>query len=354
MQTKPNRITDVKHQKMINRSACGFWLFVLASLSMANLYAEGFRNPPPGTFDLGRAGGRIAQVDDSSAVQQNPANLVDVTNREFQLTPSVVYIGVDYHAQSGESASTRDPLKLLPNLFFSLPSKNDKAAFGIGITIPYGLSMEWKKNTSAFADPATWRYNATYFAALTTININPTFSFRLSDSISFGAGFDLTWSELEFKQFAPPPFPDGLELKAKGDGYGYGGNFGITWQITDKQRLAFTYRSPMDVSYDGHYTVSSLARGDFGSQIKFPTIISVGYGLQINDAIRLESDVEWLQFSRFKNLPANLNGLADINTPENWRDTFTAGFGGDWKFSDHWVLRGGYQFYQSPVPDSTF
>jgi len=47
------------------------WIFALTFLSAAMLNAEGFRNPPPGTFDLGRAGGRIAQVDDSSAVQQN-------------------------------------------------------------------------------------------------------------------------------------------------------------------------------------------------------------------------------------------------------------------------------------------
>ncbi len=45
---------------------------------------------------------------------------------------------------------------------------------------------------------------------------------------------------------------------------------------------------------------------------------------------------------------------AAANNAENWRDTFTVGIGGDWKFADHWVARAGYQFYQSPVPDSTF
>ena len=28
--------------------------------------------------------------------------------------------------------------------------------------------------------------------------------------------------------------------------------------------------------------------------------------------------------------------------------------GGDWRFATNWVLRAGYQFYQTPVPDSTF
>jgi long-chain fatty acid transport protein len=66
-----------------------------------------------------------------------------------------------------------------------------------------------------------------------------------------------------------------------------------------------------------------------------------------------------VQFSQFKNLgitAGNLPAVGNItqNIAENWHDTFTAGFGGDWQFADHWVVRAGYQFFESPVPDSTF
>ena len=43
----------------------------------------------------------------------------------------------------------------------------------------------------------------------------------------------------------------------------------------------------------------------FSSKIRFPSIVSVGYGIQISDSFRLESDVEWIQFSRFKSLNIN-------------------------------------------------
>src|SRR5256885_16759197 len=56
--------------------------------------AEGFKNPPAGAFNLGRAGGRIAQIDDSSSVAQNPANLMDLEAPEFLFAPSAVYIHV--------------------------------------------------------------------------------------------------------------------------------------------------------------------------------------------------------------------------------------------------------------------
>ena len=359
MKKQPNQVkqngNSIKCAKRI------LWIVALTFLPMAMLNAEGFRNPPPGTFDLGRAGGRIAQVDDSSAVQQNPANLVDLTNVEAQLTPTIVYISSSFTSPSGQSASTKSPWKLLPNFFASMPLKNDRFAVGLGITVPYGLANEWNQNSSAFAQPTgAFTYTAPYFSQLITINFNPTISMKLGDKLQVGAGLDVMWSQLEFKQLLSPFVPN-LEAQAEGTGVGAGGNLGVTWNVTDRQRLAVTYRSPITINYSGTTAFNNsggVPSTSFGSQIKFPTIVSVGYGIQVNDAIRLESDMEWIQFSRFQNLPVNIgaNALAvpSQNVPENWRDTFTAGFGGDWKFSDNWVLRGGYQFYQSPVPDSTF
>src|SRR6266700_127116 len=90
-------------------------LLSVVSFSSTPVFGEGFRNPPPGTFDLGRAGGRIAQVDDSSAVQHNPANLVDLPGADFQFTPSIVYIRADYTSTTGQTGKTEDPWKFLPN-----------------------------------------------------------------------------------------------------------------------------------------------------------------------------------------------------------------------------------------------
>jgi len=317
--------------------------------------SEGLRNPPPGAFNLGRAGGRIAQVDDSSAVTQNPANLMDVKEREFQFTPSIVYMSVDFDSPSG-SAHTIHPWKPLPNIFASFPLKQDKFTAGVGITVPYGLATEWETSLSS-----PLRYSAPHISGLKTINLNPSVAARLCDRLSVGVGLDVMWSEVLFKQFLSPAFPD-FEAKAKGDGVGYGGNLGVTWEVTDRQRLAVTYRSPLTVDYDGHFDLTGIPGGgasstDFKSQIKFPTIVAAGYGLQLSETVRVETDFEWLQFSRFNNLPINVGGnpfVPSMNLAQNWRDTFTAGIGGDWRFAAGWVLRAGYQFYETPVPSSTF
>jgi long-chain fatty acid transport protein len=68
-------------------------------------------------------------------------------------------------------------------------------------------------------------------------------------------------------------------------------------------------------------------------------------------------DGEWVQFSTFQSLPLDVQapppGLPS-SVPENWKDTFTLGIGGDWKFATNWVARASYRYYESPVPDSTF
>jgi long-chain fatty acid transport protein len=350
-----------------NRRAVFILIPVLACLSPAQINAEGYRISPPGAFNLGRAGGRIAQVDDSSAVQQNPANLTGLTNAEIQLTPGIIYFSAHFDSSTapGQTADTKDPWNFIPNLFASMPLDDGKIALGLGVSTPYGLGVHWNPNSSAFA-PGTGvlTYTSPYDVKLQTININPSAAMKFfDDKLRVGVGLDVMWSELTFKEFYPwfllaPGSPDG-HVKLDGDGFGVGGNLGITWQITDHQRVAVTYRSPVHINYEGSTTIDNvpgggtLSRG-FSTSTTFPTIVALGYGIELPHNVRLESDFEWLEYSYFKNLPINTDPSLGLpsSAPENWHNSFTIGLGGDWQFADNWVLRAGYQFYKSPIPDN--
>ncbi len=345
-------------------------------LAAVTASGEGFRNPPPGAFNLGRSGGRIAQVDDASAIHQNPANLIDVAGLEFQLSPTVVRIQADFTSPTGQSSSTTDPWKLLPNVFLATPIADGRWAFGLGITTPYGIGSSWDTGSSAYTKPTgVFRYTAPYDAQLQTLNLNPGFAVKLGDRVRFGAGLDVMWTELTLKSYYPWmifPGSTGLEpdgkAKAQGDGFGFGANLGFTWLITDRQRLALTYRSPMNVDLGGDFNINGItpvasalgatSTSKFNSEMKFPTIVALGYGIQLTDTIRVGADIEYLEFSRFDSLDMNIGNnnflLQDRSINQNWKDTFTFGVGGDWRFAPGWVLRAGYQYDESPVPDKTF
>ena len=353
--------------KRLARFAIAFTLAVTA----AGAQAEGFRNSTIGASDLGYSGGRIAEVDDATAVQNNPANLMSITNLQLMLTPSVIYIDIDYKSTAGptagQSADTIHPWKVLPNFFAAMPLVPNRLVAGLGISVPFGLANQWKSTSSAFRQPTGGlAYTAPNYSELVTINVNPSLAYQLTDSVRVGGGLDLMWSDLEFSQFLPssispaPPAIPNLSAHISGDGLGVGGNLGISWLVTDRQTLSLTYRSTMTVDYSGtaaFYNYPGTPGTSFHSQIKYPNIIGAGYGIKLTDTVSLGADLEWIQFSQFKNLPINIGanglGVPSQNVAENWHNTFTAGIGAAWKFADHWVLRGGYEYFESPVPDST-
>jgi long-chain fatty acid transport protein len=338
---------------------------VILGAAPACALAEGFRNSTIGTSDLGYSGGRIAQVNDATAVQNNPANLIDVTNAQLSFTPSVIYINVDYKSADGQSATTIHPWKFLPNFFAAMPVMSDRLVAGLGITVPFGLGNQWKSSSSAFRQPTGGlAYTTPNYSELLTINVNPSLAYKVTDSIRVGAGLDVMWSSLEFSQFLPsgaPPALPNLSAHITGHGVGVGGNMGISWLVTDKQTLSLTYRSTMTVDYSGtagFYNYPGTPSTSFHSQVKYPNIIGAGYGIKLTDTVSLGTDFEWLQFSQFKNLPiklgANALGVPSQNIAEDWHNTFTAGIGASWQFAEHWVLRGGYEYFETPVPESTF
>jgi len=341
----------------------GLLMMIAGSLAMAN----GFRNPPAGAEVLGRVGGKIAQVDDASAVEHNPANLTEIRDAQVMGAATLIDTSTKFHSPMG-AASTKDDWKFLPNLFVALPSSNHNFTAGLGITTPFGQSTVWDK-TGAF------RYTAPYSAELTLINVNPSIATKLGDKVSVAAGLDVYMSRLDIKQVLPwslltkGAIPDGT-AHLQGDGAGVGGNAAVTYHPTKSQSLALTYRSPVKVNYNGDGEFSGAqAMGmspssDFDSAIEFPAIIGFGYGIELTDTVRLEADVEWVEFSRYDSLSLDagnsnplLNGTtapnprAPLVVRQNWKDAWTLGLGADWKATESLTLRAGYIFLQSPVPE---
>lgn len=370
-----NRVGQTRSTPMQNRTTVPsgnpslqpLGLVITALACAASVNADGFRLSPPGTFNLGRAGGRIAQVDDASAVVQNPANMMDLPAAEIAFSPTIIYASVQYDSPLGNSLQTHDGWNFLPNFFATLPLKDNVVTAGLGITVPYGLAVNWDNDKLT-----PLHYTTPFLSEMKTLNFSPSLAVRLCDTLTLGAGLDVMWSQVTLKQNYPwfLLIPGTLEgtAKSKGTGTGVGANAGITWEFLPKQRLALTIRTPMNVDYSGTFTIDNqplptYALGvtpstSFNTGIRFPTIISAGYGVQITDKIRLETDFEWLQFSRFKSLDvdmANDNVLfPNRSNRMDWKNSFTAGFGGDWRFAPNWVLRGGYQYYCTPIPDYTY
>jgi long-chain fatty acid transport protein len=326
------------------------------------VHANGFRNPPETATALGRDGGKLVAIDDASAMAANPANLSGLEAPDLVAGLTLIHTETDYESILG-SATTDDPWKALPNAFFAFPIEPGKMAAGVALTTPFGQSTVWEKDS-------VLRYSVPYHAELRLVNVNPTFAARLSERVAVGVGLDVYQSELKLRQYLPwgsvvgnPAAPDG-KMRFDGEGTGVGFNLGVQLQLAEKQHLALVYRSAVEVEYEGDFTVDNIPdpalaapKTDFESEIEFPAIAAVGYGIQATDRLHIGADIEWIQFSNFDELPLDIglnNPLLPIPAvPQQWEDTWTYGVSAEYRLNESWVVRGGYKFMETPIPDET-
>lgn len=347
----------------------GWGLGCLLVLSGTMTWANGFRNPPAGGDAFGRVGGKVAQIEDASAVEHNPANLTGIKAAGVMGAVTIINTSTEFKSPMG-TAKTEEDWKLLPNLFAVLPSTHSDYVFGMGITTPFGQSTVWDKE-------GVLRYSAPYSAELMVINLNPTVAARINDRLAVAAGLDVFMSRLDIKQVLPwsqltgGAVPDGT-AHLQGDGTGIGGNAAVTYRLTQAQSLALTYRSPVKVDFEGDgefsgaQVVGMSPSTDFETSIEFPTIVGLGYGIDLTESVRVGVDIEWIEFSRYDSLSldagnnnplVNPPGVPNPGAPavirQNWKDIWTFGLGADWKVSEMLTLRAGYMYLQSPIPEET-
>jgi long-chain fatty acid transport protein len=350
-------------------------VFVLTALClcMESVWANGFRNPPEGAAALGLLGGKIALTEDATAISHNPANVALIPTKDYVASLTIVLPETEFTSPDGRHGETEGDAAWLPSVFFTSPAtvKGKDIYLGLGLNSPWGQSTEWDEN-------GPFAFVAPHFAELRTIALTPTVSFNASEKVLIGVGVDFTYSDVTFNQryawgmvTGDPSTPPG-NLSLEGDGFGVSGRFGITWLMTESQRLAFTARTRMKVDYDGDAKVLGIPPPDelpgplgaiitpqsnFETEIDFPAILALGYGIKVNEKFRAGVDFEWIEFSSFDELPLDLGNnsalLPFTSVLENWDDTITVGFGVEYDASDQVVLRGGYIWLESPIPEET-
>ncbi|MBN2683974.1 MAG: outer membrane protein transport protein [Pontiellaceae bacterium] len=324
------------------RLICG--VTFMAFLACESL-ADGFRNTPEGAAAVGAFGGHRAFADDANAVIHNSANLVDLEQPMLQLNATLGYGDMAFHSFIGAD-KTENPYFQIPGFSLAVPLSEGKYAFGLSTYVPYGRSVQWG-SSSLFA-----LMGVPFEGTMRVTDLTPNFAMRLNDQLSFGVGADLYYGDVNQKQFMAP----GMLADLSADGTAVGWNAALTWKMTDRQRLAATYRSPFKVEYKGDLAVTTLPTTPADASIEYPTVAALAYGLKISENLRVEVDTEWLGFSEYQALTINntFGPLGVLTVPQRLEDTWTFGVGGEWDFAEHWTARSGFMYLENPTPDTTY
>ncbi|WP_320820771.1 OmpP1/FadL family transporter [Thalassolituus sp.] len=380
---------------------------------MSTAYASGYKVNEQSASGVGTAyAGRAAVADDASVVFYNPAAMSKLKRSELSFGATYIDVKGSFEGTRTNPAGVPDaaegnayddggdfvPNATIPFVYYVHPV-DDKVAFGFGIFAPFGTHTDYSSNAlvGGFADETE----------LTTIDFQPTFSYRVSDTLAIGGGIDIMYAHgLLSKQLDLVPYVPGHpqlgntdyqgyenNFEVEGNDLGYGWNLGLIWDVTARTTLGFTYRSEVDlelvgdskfiqssgvVAYTdpdgdagpypaGIYPVDG-ATGQVDSQasrvpLTTPRSATLSLAHQATDNLQLQAGATWTDWSVFKyfdiiatkpGLIDDLSGLGDNyigHIVEKWHDTLSWAVGASYRIDQRWLLRGGYAYDEAPVSD---
>jgi long-chain fatty acid transport protein len=341
--------------------------------------------------------GGSAYAYDASTIYFNPAGLTRVphqllvaghavrTTAEFEggaldLLGNPVASGGD----GGDAGTT----SFVPNFYYALPL-NQNTVFGLGVNVPFGLATDYE-------DDWVGRYHGVK-SELTTININPALAFRISETLSFGAGVSLQYVDAELTQaidqgslcvgnqiaggatpaaaiaFCAGGNPAGSVLipqqsdafvKLKADDWSMGLNFGFLFEPQPGTRVGAAFRSKVDhqVHGDGKFSNADplfttfqnvFVDSDIEVDATLPHSASLSLYHDVNTKWSVMADVTWTGWESFEELRIEFqdSSQSDSVTEESWNNSMRYAVGVDYRHNGDWTLRGGLAFDESPIPN---
>lgn len=338
----------MKKSVLVTGSVCAGLMLGLPGMAGA----AGFQISESSVSGLGRAfAGAGVAGDDLSDMFYNPGGM-QLRSGGFQAGLSIIDSESSFSGAARPFGGPNDDggeTGAVPNFYYTMPG-DGPMRFGVSVTAPFGLATEY--------DPA-WagRYQGLR-SELTTLDINPSFSYRISETVTAGAGLSAQYADAELSQarFLGLGVPDGKST-VSGDNWALGFNAGAMFSPAQGTRIGIGYRSKVDQEVDGDLTVVSptgatLVSTGAKAEVSLPETVYLSLAQALGERTTLMASARWTKWSRFEELRIRFaNGLPDAVTEENWDDTVTISLGVNHAINDRWSVRAGYAHDESPVPD---
>lgn len=340
------------------------------------LCAEGFRVLDHGAAATGQGAAFSAQADDPSALHYNPAGMTQLKGIQFSAGTLLIggsikfksALGPNVDGDLGGTVANPPPSTLF--LTAHLPALGLKNlpnwTVGIGVTSPFALQVKYPDDS--LIAPVTTR------AALPLIDIKPTLAYKLNDYISVGGGLDiytfasfLGEGQAELQQ-SPAP---GFNLEANGTDTALGFNASVLWTPFRNAggkpllNLGFVYRNGADLELDGEFLANGAKVANARTTIELPDVYTwaiAGWPIRNpQHEWKIEVDVEYADWTDFKDLDLKLSNGGVIPQPRNYGDAWIFMVGTEFKVLSPPALpkwdvsfRTGYLRSETPVPSRDF
>jgi long-subunit fatty acid transport protein len=158
--------------------------------------------------------------------------------------------------------------------------------------------------------------------------------YAISSTLAVAHGVDIYQAKANITQA-------GVKFSGK-EKASFGVNIGVSWKPAPQWMMGLTLRSG---------TKAKIKSGAAQLDLKLPEQVSLGVAHDVNDALRLEADIDYERWSRIKNL--NVQGTSIVNKVD-LKDTVALKTSLTWYWLPNTTLRMGYAYEQGANSTSAF
>jgi long-chain fatty acid transport protein len=292
---------------------------------------------------------------DASGVFFNPGSMGFMEKNSVTLGSAFVFPNASYLNPFGGNVDMEKQTFVVPQLYGNYKI-NEKISVGLSVNAPYGLGTKWD---------ATWtgRY-VSESVKLTSIYIQPTASYMITNDIGVGAGFVIATGHANVQKAAQAGNND-VQSELDGGGVGYGYNIGVFAKIGEKARVGVDYHSKVKVDLkDGDATFTNvpsylLAAGQlpasttFNSGITLPGMLSIGASYQFTEKIMGTLQFDFTGWDVYDSLNFEFPDYAQLNSNNgrNYKNSAAYRLGVEYKATSKISACIGFAIDQTPVQD---
>ena len=332
---------DRKGIKSVSLSLLGMIVGIILS---DRADAVGFRLPNQDPEAIARGNAFAATADDPAAIYYNPAGITQLPGENIQAGLYLITVGDSYKSPSGATARSDANIQPVPQVYYTRSFTNVPVSIGLGVYAPYGLGMNWGKDTPF----STLAQNG----KLVYATINPIIAWRICNSLSVGIGPTFNLSQASFARAITGPSD---QFTMKGSGADVGFNGGILWQPHPMLSFGINYRSRTEIDYEGtSHAAPYYPTVPTSASIKFPQNVVGGISFRPTTNWNVEVDVDWTDWSSVKQIVFRNTSFGDVPLTLDYRSGCIYEAGITRRLGNGYFASVGYMFSQNSSPNANF
>ena len=346
-----------------------YLLIVASCVCLGSTWAHAANGIIPigfGTESVSMGGADVAVARDTSAMNTNPAGLVQITGKRADLYSFAAFaLDVAHQDQFGNDAEVANEVIFAGGGGYAQQLGNGPYVVGAGLFGQSGAGVDFPSLNTAFGtqDELTSLFQ--------TVRLNFSIARPVSRGLSVGLSAGITYTSLDQDFFpntssAAPPF-FGYRIK-NATGTSLGPKLGTLYRFNNGDSLGVAYTARVKTSVSGNRFVSNQTALGLGNVayrnvratgLNLPEELAIGYAKQMGPRLLLSLELNWINWSdaiRSTTLTATNpdNGGAppviQLTGPHNWRDQYVFAVGTSYRLRTNLEIYAGYNRARNPVP----